>query len=185
MSVLSCCLFAAVKQTPATDRRRPLETSAASAPSLPSVSLTVLSGGGQQPRDRQMHTGEDTVVFGDTVNDSVADMEFTGVVDVTAHELTSSKVTAHELMSLKVNGAATRSDRSDRVISAAVSERVADLNETSGPGEGNIPQPHSLKADTTVYGGEDGFTSRMDFTSCVGALNPSLTATGRGWEVTV
>ena len=73
----------------------------------------------------------------------------------------------------------------DSVVSAMVSERVAHLSETSSPGEGNIPQPHSLKADTTVYGGEEGFTSRMDFTSCVGALNPRLTATGRGWKVTV
>ena len=55
----------------------------------------------------------------------------------------------------------------------------ADLSETSAPVEGSILKAHSLKADTTVYGGEDGFTSRMDFTSCVGALNPRLTATGK------
>ena len=35
----------------------------------------------------------------------------------------------------------------------------------SATGEGNVP-----KADVTVYGGEDGFTSRMDLTTCVGAL---------------
>ena len=62
---------------------------------------------------------------------------------------------------------------------AASDRTVSDLSETSAPGQGSILKVHSLKADTTVYGGEEGFTSRMDFTSCVGALNPSLTATGR------
>ena len=186
-TVLSCCLVAAVKETFAIVRGRHLETSAASAPSLLSVSLAALNGGGQQQQDRQVLTGEHTVVFGDTVNDSVADMDFTGVIDidVTAHKLTSSKVTAHELMSSKVNGAATSGDRSDRVVSVAVRERAADLNETSTASKGNIPTAQSLKADTTVYGGEDGFTSRMDLTSCVGALNPRLTAKGTGWKVTV
>ena len=67
---------------------------------------------------------------------------------------------------------------SDRAVSAS-------RNETSAAGDGSILKTHSIKADTTVYGGEDGFTSRMDFTSCVGALNPTLTATGRGWKITV
>ena len=44
---------------------------------------------------------------------------------------------------------------------------------------------NSLNADVTVYGGGDGLTSRMDFTSCVGALNPTLTATGRSWKGTL
>jgi len=65
---------------------------------------------------------------------------------------------------------------SDRAVSAS-------RNETSAPGDGSILKAHSIKANTTVYGGEDGFTSRMDFTSCVGPLNPTLTATGREGRV--
>ncbi|KAK2191864.1 hypothetical protein NP493_44g12017 [Ridgeia piscesae] len=49
-----------------------------------------------------------------------------------------------------------RGDRPDKGVSAMV---------RSATGEGNVP-----KADVTVYGGEDGFTSRMDLTTCVGAL---------------
>jgi len=100
---------------------------------------------------------DQTVVFGDAVNDSAADMELTGIVEVGAG--------ATELMSSKVSGATTRGDRPDKVARAMV---------RSATGEGNVP-----KADVTVYGGEDGFTSRMDLTTCVGALNPGLTAAGR------
>ena len=103
----------------------------------------------------ERQVADQTVVFGDAVNDGAADMELTGVVGAAAAELMRSKV----------SGATTRDDRPDKVVSAGI---------RSTTGEGNV-----AKADVTVYGGEDGFTSRMDLTTCVGALNPSLTATGR------
>ncbi|KAI0207967.1 hypothetical protein LSAT2_007381 [Lamellibrachia satsuma] len=56
---------------------------------------------------------------------------------------------------------------------------MADMDLTGVMGVSNLPKSHSHKADVTTYGGEEGFTSGMDFTTCVGTLNPRLTDAGR------
>ena len=71
------------------------------------------------------------------------------------------------------------------VFGDASDENVAAMELTGVGSFRKTPTTDSHKADVTVFGGEVGFTSRMDFTSCVGALNPRLTATGRYWKVTV
>ena len=180
-----------------------------------------------------------TVVFGNIANDSMADMDLTGVVNV--------NVVADSLMSSKMqrdSGPNTRGDsgpdkrgdsvpdtrgdggpnmrgdsgsdkrgdsgsdkrgdsgsnkrgdsgsntrggsgsdtRGDSVSDkrGASPDRMVKMKSTgciAAPWERNVPKSRSHKAHMTTYGGEDGFTSGMDFTTCVGTLNPRLTGVG-------
>ena len=68
------------------------------------------------------------------------------------------------------------------VFGNAANESMADMDLTGVMGVSNLPKSHSHKADVTTYGGEEGFTSGMDFTTCVGTLNPRLTDAGKGYS---
>ncbi|KAI0218035.1 hypothetical protein LSAT2_030231 [Lamellibrachia satsuma] len=156
---------------------------------------------------------DQTVVFGNVANDSMADMDLTGVVNV--------NIAADRLMSLKMqrdsgpdtrgesepgmrgdsgsntrgeggsdtrgdsrsdtrgdSGSDTRGASPDRMVKVESTGCIAAVSDTSAPWERNVPKSRSHKADMTTYGGEKGFTSGMDFTTCVGTLNPRLTGAG-------
>ena len=69
---------------------------------------------------------------------------------------------------------------SDRTVNRESTGRIAAVSETSV--QRNVSKSLSHKADMTTYGGEEGFTSGMDFTTCVGTLNPRLTDAGKGYS---
>ena len=74
---------------------------------------------------------------------------------------------------------------SDRTVNRESTGHIAAVSETSVPQERNVAKSLSHKADMTSYGGEEGFTSGMDFTTCVGTLNPRLTDAGKPQKATV